>query len=185
MCACIIILDDVPVYLIFATLCVFAASVRHGGRSMQLGLIDTAGEETSHKMAQLSYPQADVFLVCFAVDSHTSLQSVEQVWVPEIRHHVGRDAKIILVGTKIDLRDDRDTLRQLKQQGRKPITSDEGRRMMRRLRLSRYVECSALTRKGLSNVFEETVNEIMDWHEPEPKQGFVSKLKFWKTSSTN
>ena len=144
---------------------------------MTLGLIDTAGDESLHQTGLLAYPCADVFLVCFAVNAPLSMQNVEQHWVPQIRHNVGLNAKIILVGTKIDLRDNRDEVRKLKGKALKPVTSEEGRRLARKLKLSRYVECSALTGKGLSHVFEEAVSECMNGSgSPEANQRLGRKL---------
>jgi len=64
---------------------------------------DTAGQEDYDRLRPLSYPQTDVFLVCFAVNNQSSLDEVNSKWVPEIRHHCP-SAHIVLVGTKSDLR---------------------------------------------------------------------------------
>lgn len=55
-------------------------------------------------MRQLSYPQTDIFLVCFAVNNTNSFQNARDLWVPEVRHFCP-DALILLVGTKMDKRD--------------------------------------------------------------------------------
>ena len=47
----------------------------------------------------------DVFLICFSVVDPTSLENVRSKWYPEISHHAP-DVPIILVGTKLDLRND-------------------------------------------------------------------------------
>ena len=44
-----------------------------------------AGQEDYDRLRPLSYPQTDVFLVCFSIESHTSLENVKDKWVPEIR----------------------------------------------------------------------------------------------------
>ncbi|KAH9033445.1 hypothetical protein EDB84DRAFT_1488525 [Lactarius hengduanensis] len=41
-----------------------------------LGLFDTAGQEDHDRLRPLSYPQTDVFLVCFSVTSPTSFENV-------------------------------------------------------------------------------------------------------------
>lgn len=61
----------------------------------------------------------------------------------------------MIVGTQIDLRDDPQVLEKLQRQKQRPITSDQGERLARELGAVKYVECSALTQKGLKNVFDE------------------------------
>lgn len=51
--------------------------------------------------------------------SPSSFENVTSKWYPELKHHCP-EAPIILVGTKIDLRDDRETLSALAEQGLSP-----------------------------------------------------------------
>lgn len=52
-----------------------------------LGLFDTAGQEDYDRLRPLSYPQTDVFLVCFSVTSPASFENVKEKWFPEVHHH--------------------------------------------------------------------------------------------------
>ena len=49
-----------------------------GGEPYTLGLFDTAGQEDYDRLRPLSYPQTDVFLVCFSVVSPSSLENVKE-----------------------------------------------------------------------------------------------------------
>jgi len=46
------------------------------GKIVELALWDTAGQEEYDRLRPLSYPETDVILVCFAIDSHASLENV-------------------------------------------------------------------------------------------------------------
>lgn len=59
---------------------------------------------------------------------------------------------MILVGTKIDLRDDKETLNVLSEQGLSPIRREQGQKLANKIRAVKYLECSALTQRGLKLV---------------------------------
>ncbi|KAI7692843.1 Ras-related protein Rac2 [Sarcoptes scabiei] len=138
----------------------YSSLINCNGETISLGLWDTAGQEDYDRLRPLSYPQTDAFLLCFSVVSPPSLENVLVKWVPEIRHHCN-DVPIILVGTKIDLREDRETLSQLAQSGQTPVRREQGLKMANKIKAVKYLECSALTQQGLKAVFEEAVRCVI------------------------
>ena len=90
-------------------------------------------------------------------------------WVPELTHHCPK-TPILLCGLEIDLRDDKAILERLAKVKQKPITTEAGKKMARELRMKKYVECSALTGKGLKNVFHEAVIAALEPPEPYSKK---------------
>ena len=48
------------------------------GKVVVLSLWDTAGQEHYDQLRPLSYPQTDVFLICFAIDRRKTLESVQE-----------------------------------------------------------------------------------------------------------
>lgn len=56
----------------------YAVTVMIGGDPFTLGLFDTAGQEDYDRLRPLSYPQTDVFLVCFSVVSTSSFENVKE-----------------------------------------------------------------------------------------------------------
>src|SRR4030095_16052380 len=48
------------------------------GKPINLGLWDTAGQEDYDRLRPLSYPQTDVFLVCFSVVAPASFENVKE-----------------------------------------------------------------------------------------------------------
>ena len=134
----------------------YAVTVMIGDEPYTLGLFDTAGQEDYDRLRPLSYPSTDVFLVCFSVISPPSFENVKEKWFPEVHHHC-TGVPCLVVGTQIDLRDDKVIIEKLQRQRLRPITSEQGSRLARELKAVKYVECSALTQRGLKNVFDEAI----------------------------
>lgn len=114
---------------------------------------DTAGQDDYDRLRPLSYPNTDVILMCFSVDSPDSLENVQTKWTPEVRHFCPK-VPIILVGNKIDLRNDPETIRELSKYKQKPVRTEDGKAMAEMIHASAYVECSAKTEEGICEVFE-------------------------------
>eukprot|EP01134_Creolimax_fragrantissima_P008302 CFRG8302T1 len=134
----------------------YAVTVMIGGEPYTLGLFDTAGQEDYDRLRPLSYPQTDIFLVCYSVVVPSSFENVRDKWVPEIAHHCAK-TPFLLVGTQVDLRDDPQSIAKLQKSKQKPIQYEQAERMAKDLKAVKYVECSALTQKGLKNVFDEAI----------------------------
>ena len=57
-------------------------------------------QEDYDRLRPLSYPQTDIFLICFSVDSRTSLENIRDKWYPEISLHAP-GVPIMVVACKI------------------------------------------------------------------------------------
>lgn len=134
----------------------YAVTVMIGDEPYTFGLFDTAGQEDYDRLRPLSYPQTDIFLICFSVVVPSSFDNVKEKWFPEILHHAPH-VPCIIVGTQIDLRDDQTALANLARQHQKPITAQQGERLARELKAVKYDECSALTQVGLKSLFDDAI----------------------------
>lgn len=207
----------------------YSANVMVDGKPINLGLWDTAGQEDYDRLRPLSYPQTDVFLVCFSVISRASYQNVFTKWLPgkfrrlrtpaprrsrrrtarrgprrpasvlrrprrsppaprirlrrelhrgacfanqartrptltaEIKHHA-KGVPFLLVGTKVDLRNDPDAAARMRQQGNEPVSQQDGQKACEDLGAAHYRECSALTQEGLKGVFDDAIRVVLDNH---------------------
>ncbi|KAI1300153.1 Ras-related protein ced-10 [Halotydeus destructor] len=132
----------------------YSSQVTVDGRIVSLGLWDTAGQEDYDRLRPLSYPQTDVFVLCFSLVSPPSFDNVTVKWIPEIRHHCP-NTPIILVGTKSDLREDPSYQGSI-------VKRDQGQKLANKIRAVKYVESSALTQRGLKMVFEEAAQAALN-----------------------
>ena len=89
-------------------------------------------------------------------------------WFPEVSHHCSQ-TPIILVGTKLDLREDQKTIEKLKERRLSPVSYAQGLSMAKEIGATKYQECSALTQKGLKNVFDEAIRAVL-CPKPKPKR---------------
>jgi cell division control protein 42 len=80
--------------------------------------------------------------------------NVKEKWFPELNHHCPGVPSLI-VGTQVDLRDDPQVMEKLQRQRHLPVSREQGERLALELGAVKYAECSALTQKGLRNVFNE------------------------------
>jgi len=138
----------------------YSANVMVDGKPINLGLWDTAGQEDYDRLRPLSYPQTDVFLVCFSVISGSSFENVKTKWVPEIQHHAP-NVPILLVGTKSDLRKDDNTIKQLNSRQQQMVTIEFAQKMAKEIGAVNFLECSALTQEGLKQVFDDAIRAAM------------------------
>jgi len=137
----------------------YCANIVVDGKAINLGLWDTAGQEDYDRLRPLSYPQTDVFLLCFSVVSPSSFDNVTVKWHREIAHHCP-NVPVILVGTKTDLRDEKEVQDTLKSKGLSIVTTEMGTAKATEIGAKKYLECSAKTQKGLKIVFEEAVRAL-------------------------
>ena len=151
----------------------YNANVLWRNKTVQLQLWDTAGQEDYDKLRPLSYPETDVFIMCFDVTNGTSFENIGEKWVNEIRNCCPK-VPIVLCGTKSDLRDSPEFLRGLELKGQRIVPGDEARRAVAEFGLVDYVECSARTQRGLKRLFETCIEAVLAPKKKE-KRKFFSK----------
>jgi GTPase SAR1 family protein len=67
---------------------------------------------------------------------------------------------IILVGTKLDLREDAATVQGLRQKKMEPVSYETALAMKKDVKAVKYIECSALTQRNLKSVFDEAIRFV-------------------------
>lgn len=142
----------------FETLC---SNLIIDSKPVRLDLFDTQGHEEYDRLRPLSYSDADVFLICFSVVSFVTYEHVKTKWIKEVRQHCP-NAKVLIVGTKIDLRDDPVTVQRMKENKEEVVSHEMGRLLAEEIGKGvPYLECSARTQRGVKEVFEEAVRLVV------------------------
>ena len=101
-----------------------------------------------------------MFLIAFSIISPASYENVKSKWYAELKAQQAIDITaipIILVGTKMDLRDDPGMLAKLAEKNLTPVSFEKGEEMKGEIGARKYMECSAKTQKGVKQVFDEAI----------------------------
>ncbi|KAL0485804.1 Rho-related protein RAC [Acrasis kona] len=138
----------------------YNATVLYENEHVSLGLWDTAGQEDYDKLRPLSYPETNVFLICFSVISPSSFRNVKFKWQPEVTTH-SQNVPIVLVGTKLDLRENPNELRKLADNRESPVTFAQGMELAKEIKAFKYMECSARSLRGVKEVFNTAIEAAL------------------------
>eukprot|EP00897_Mesotaenium_endlicherianum_P005925 jgi/Mesen1/5360/ME000267S04508 len=136
----------------------FSTNVVFDGVPVNLGLWDTAGQEDYNRLRPLSYRGADVFLLAFSLISKASYENISKKWIPELRHYAPQ-VPIVLVGTKLDLREDKAFFAE--HPGATPISPAQGEELRRQIGAAAYIECSSKTQQNVKAVFDAAIKVVL------------------------
>ena len=151
-----------------------------------LGLWDTGGGEDYDRLRPLSYPQTDVFLLCFPVDQRHMFQALRYYWKPEIQHHMP-ETPFVVVAMKTDLRSrvkgsetggggggggepNGERIPLEGDEASHLIFEEEGLKEAESLGAANYVECSALLGEGVTQVFKAAIKAALRFPQIEKKK---------------
>eukprot|EP00924_Labyrinthula_sp_SR-Ha-C_P005201 maker-scaffold_1-snap-gene-24.17-mRNA-1 protein AED:0.24 eAED:0.24 QI:219/1/1/1/1/1/3/74/211 len=119
------------------------------GESFTFALWDTAGAEHYDVLRPLSYTGTDVFLVVYSVIDRESFDNVESKWVKDIKEKGEKDVPFIIVGNKVDIRE---------QGGATDCVSQaEGKKLKNATNAAKFFEVSALLQQGLKETFDGAI----------------------------
>lgn len=138
----------------------YVADVEVDGKHVELAMWDTAGPEDYDRLRPLSYPDSHVIVICFDIGYPDSLENIKEKWIAEVNHFCP-GIPIILVGCKIELRRDPQTIEELRKQHQRPVTYEEGLEVSKRIQAKHYVECSGRTGEGVRDVFQLATRETL------------------------
>ena len=138
------------------------------------------------------YRFVDAVILVFSVIEPDSINATSKSVVRQIRKFDDvpeYPIPIILIGNQTDFRNDYETLSDLSQQGKRPITFEIGEHLARETNAVKYLECSSSDEMGIANVLEEVVwaslrrfqkmHRLMIQEKVKQKRGFFKRLFGW------
>ena len=146
----------------------YVADIEVDGKQVELALWDTAGGKDYDRLRQFSYPDTDVILICFSIDSPSSFDNVLERWIPEVKQSCPY-IPVILVGNKKDLRNDPKTIEELTKMKQEPVKLEEGTTMAKMINAFAYLECSAKRKEGVKEVFDTVTRAALQMKKKKKK----------------
>ncbi|XP_037546825.1 rho-related GTP-binding protein RhoN-like [Nematolebias whitei] len=136
----------------------------------RFGALD-GGSAYYDNVRPLAYPDADAVLICFDISRPETLDSVVKKWQGE-RQEFCPNAKVVLVGCKLDMRTDLNVLRELSKHRLIPVTHEQGTNLARQIGAVAYAECtSKYSENSVRDVFHvTTLASVSNIHRPQLKR---------------
>lgn len=130
------------------------------------------------KLRPLAYPGTNVFLLCYSVTSHYSIERLCTEFMPQLIHHIPH-VPWILVACQEDARMDFSRVNKLIERHQSPITRKQGKEFAKKTGCVAFIECSSRTGKNIDKVIElaEIVAYMNAANIPMASAGSVDKKK--------
>ena len=126
-------------------------NVKINEKVVKLQIWDTCGQELYRSLITNFYRNSSLAIIVYAINSKDSFENIE-MWLRELRTHSNPDAKVFLIGNKIDLENER------------KITREQGENFAKTNKLHLFLESSAKTGFNTKKVFIKAAKVLYDEH---------------------
>jgi small GTP-binding protein len=138
-------------YMITIGMDFLTCNLKSDDKIFKLRLWDTAGSEKFRSITKGYYSNTCCALIVYDITNQNSFDSVKH-WIEDVKNYADKDTHLVLVGNKIDLKDQR------------KISKEDGQNLATQNGMDFY-ESSALTGENINNIFEgicKYVNQKID-----------------------
>ena len=121
---------------------IFSLFLKINHKLVKLQIWDTCGQEIYRSLITNFYRSSSLAIIVYSIDKKDSFKDVE-MWIKELKINSSPDIKIILIGNKSDLADDRQ------------VSYEEGEKYLDEPAIISFYETSAKTGDNIRKIFEE------------------------------
>ena len=129
----------------------FNFNIKFGEKIIKLQIWDTCGQELYRSLITNFYRNSSLAIIVYAINSRDSFENIE-MWLRELRTHSNPDAKVFLIGNKIDLDNER------------KISREQGENYAKTNKLNLFIESSAKTGFNSKKIFIKAAKMLYDEH---------------------
>lgn len=123
-------------------------TIKVDDKAVKLQIWDTAGQERFRTITKNFFTSTNGFVVCYDITSKESFNCVT-MWLNEIKKNASEDKQVVLIGTKVDLDDERQ------------VTKEQGQNLANNNKIP-FFETSAKDGINLNETFETLSKKIID-----------------------
>ena len=127
----------------------FTFNVKINDKIVKLQIWDTCGQELYRSLITNFYRNSSLAVMVYAINSKESFDNIE-MWLRELRTHSNPDAKVFLIGNKIDLENERQ------------ITKDQGEQFAKDNKINGFMEASAKTGVNAQKIFIQAATTLYE-----------------------
>ena len=120
----------------------FTFNLKINDKIVKLQIWDTCGQELYRSLISNFYRNTSLAIIVYSVTSELSFQNID-MWLKELRTNAAPDVKVILIGNKIDLVDER------------VISKEQGEIFSKKNKINKFVEASAKNGINTQSTFVE------------------------------
>ena len=118
----------------------FSFNIKINDKILKLQIWDTCGQELYRSLITNFYRNASLAVMVYAINSKDSFDNID-IWYKELRMHSNPDAKVFLIGNKIDLENERQ------------VSIEQGKEYANENKLNLFLESSAKTGINAQEIF--------------------------------
>ena len=127
----------------------FSFNIKMNEKIIKLQIWDTCGQELYRSLITNFYRNSSLAIMVYAINNKDSFDNID-VWLKELRTHSNPDAKVFLIGNKIDLDTERKVLK------------EEGENYSNENKLNLFMESSAKTGFNAQKIFIEAAKILYE-----------------------
>ena len=127
----------------------FTFNVKINDKIVKLQIWDTCGQELYRSLITNFYRNSSLAVMVYAINNKESFDNIE-MWLRELRTHSNPDAKVFLIGNKIDLENERQ------------ITKEQGEQLAKDNKINGFMEASAKTGVNAQQIFIQAATTLYE-----------------------
>ena len=127
----------------------FTFNVKMCEKVIKLQIWDTCGQELYRSLITNFYRNSSLAIMVYSINDKATFENIE-MWLRELRTHSNPDAKVFLIGNKVDLEKERE------------VTTEQGENYCKQNKIDLFMESSAKTGLNTQNIFLKAAELLFD-----------------------